>query len=58
VTFVGVTLRRSAPLDVLARELDAYRAAGVDDLVVGLPRGASADDTARAMEDVLALSTR
>jgi probable F420-dependent oxidoreductase len=55
---VGVTLRRSAPLDVLARELDAYRAAGVDDLVVGLPRGGSADDAARALEDVLALSTR
>ena len=55
---VRVTLRRSAPLDVLRRELDAYRAAGVEDLVVGLPRGGSADDTARALEDVLALSTR
>jgi len=55
---VRVTLRRSAALDVLGRELDAYRSAGVDDLVVGLPRGGSADDTARALEDVLALSTR
>lgn len=55
---VRVTLRRSAPLDVLRRELDAYRSAGVEDLVVGLPRGGSADDTARALEDVLALSTR
>ncbi len=55
---VRVTLRRSAPLDVLHRELDAYRSAGVEDLVVGLPRGGSADDTARALEDVLALSTR
>jgi probable F420-dependent oxidoreductase len=55
---VRVTLRRSAPLDVLRRELAAYRSAGVEDLVVGLPRGGSADDTARALEDVLALSTR
>jgi probable F420-dependent oxidoreductase len=55
---VRVTLRRSAPLDVLRRELDAYRSGGVEDLVVGLPRGGSADDTARALEDVLALSTR
>jgi probable F420-dependent oxidoreductase len=51
---VRVTLRRSAPLDVLRRELDAYRAAGVEDVVVSLPRGGSADDVARVLEDVLA----
>src|SRR5262249_47318342 len=55
---VRVTLRRSAPHDVLRRELAAYRSAGGEDLVVGLPRAGSADDTARALEDVLALSTR
>ena len=51
-----MTLRRSAPLDALARDLDAYRAAGLEDLVVGLPRGGSADDAARALEDVLTLA--
>ena len=55
---VRVTLRCGAPLDVLRRDLAAYRSAGLEELVVGLPRGGSADDTARALEDVLALSTR
>jgi alkanesulfonate monooxygenase SsuD/methylene tetrahydromethanopterin reductase-like flavin-dependent oxidoreductase (luciferase family) len=38
--------------DAIRRDLDAYRAAGLDYLVAGLRRATSADDAARALEDV------
>jgi probable F420-dependent oxidoreductase len=38
--------------DAIRRDLDAYRAAGLDYLVAGLRRARSADDAARALEDV------
>ena len=38
--------------DAIRRDLDAYRAAGLDYLIAGLRRAQSADDAARALEDV------
>ncbi len=38
--------------DTIRRDLEAYRAAGLDYLVAGLRRATSADDAARALEDV------
>jgi probable F420-dependent oxidoreductase len=38
--------------DAIRRDLDAYRAAGLDYLVAGLRRASSADDAARALEAV------
>ena len=38
--------------DAIRRDLDAYRTAGLDYLVAGLRRAHSADDAARALEDV------
>ena len=38
--------------DAIRRDLDAYRAVGLDYLVAGLRRATSADDAARAVEDV------
>jgi probable F420-dependent oxidoreductase len=38
--------------DAIRRDLDAYRAAGLDYLVAGIRRAKSADDAARAIEDV------
>jgi alkanesulfonate monooxygenase SsuD/methylene tetrahydromethanopterin reductase-like flavin-dependent oxidoreductase (luciferase family) len=39
--------------DAIRRDLDAYREAGLDYLVAGLRRASSADDAARAVEDVV-----
>ena len=50
---VRVTLRRRDTAAALRRDLDAYRAAGLEDLIVGLPRGHDVDDAARALEEVL-----
>jgi len=50
---VRITLRRRATPDALRRELDAQRAAGLEDLVVGLPRAGTPDDAARALEEML-----
>jgi probable F420-dependent oxidoreductase len=38
--------------DAIQRDLDTYRAAGLDYLIAGLRRARSADDAARALEDV------
>ncbi len=38
--------------DAIRRDLDAYRAAGLDYLVAGIRRASSADDAARALEEV------
>jgi probable F420-dependent oxidoreductase len=38
--------------DAIRRDLDAYRAAGLDYLVAGLRRASSADDAERALDDV------
>ena len=48
-----VTLRRRDTADALRRELDAYRAAGLEDLVVGLPRSDDLGEAMRALDDVL-----
>ena len=50
---VRVTLRRRETAAALRRELDAYRAAGLEDLVVGLPRGDDLGEAMRALDDVL-----
>src|SRR5262249_61543525 len=50
---VRVTLRRRDTAVALRRDRDAYRAAGLEDLVVGLPRGHDLDESARALEEVL-----
>jgi probable F420-dependent oxidoreductase len=50
---VRVTLRVRATADALRRELDAYRAAGLEDLVVGLPRGDDLGGAMRALDEVL-----
>jgi probable F420-dependent oxidoreductase len=50
---VRVTLRRRDTAAALRRELDAYRAAGLEDLVVGLPRGDDLGEATRALDDVL-----
>jgi probable F420-dependent oxidoreductase len=56
---VRITLRRRVTPDALRRDLDAYRAAGLEDLVVGLPRGGTPDGAAHALEELLvALETR
>jgi probable F420-dependent oxidoreductase len=39
--------------DAIRRDLDAYRAAGLDYLVAGLRRATSIDEAARALEDVV-----
>jgi probable F420-dependent oxidoreductase len=51
---VRVTLRRRAAPEALRRDLDAYRAAGLGDLVVGLPRAGTPDGAVRALEEILA----
>jgi probable F420-dependent oxidoreductase len=50
---VRVTLRRRGAAAALRRDLDAYRAAGLEDLVVGLPRSDRIGDAARALEEML-----
>jgi probable F420-dependent oxidoreductase len=50
---VRVTLRRRGTADGLRRDLDAYRAAGLEDLVVGLPRGDDLDEAMRTLDEVL-----
>ena len=50
---VRVTLRRRDTAAALRRDRDAYRAAGLEDLVVGLPRGRDLDEAALALEEVL-----
>ncbi len=54
---VRITMRLRATPEVLRRDLEAHRAAGLDDLVVGLPRGGTPDDAAHALERVLAALT-
>ena len=50
---VRVTLRRRDSADALRRELDAYRTAGLEDMVVGLPRGDDLDEAMRTLDDLL-----
>jgi probable F420-dependent oxidoreductase len=52
---VAITLRRllQGGREEMRRELDAYRDAGLDYLVAGLPRLGRADDLARALEALL-----
>jgi probable F420-dependent oxidoreductase len=51
---VRVTLRRRAAPETLRSDVEGYRAVGLDDLVVGLPRTGTPDDTARALEGLMA----
>src|SRR5262245_25901739 len=51
---VRVTMRVRAAPATLRRDLEAYRAAGLDDLVVGLSRSGTPDDAAHALEELLA----
>ena len=51
---VRVTMRRLvAPLEGVRRDLAAYRDAGLDYLVAGLPRTAAADEAARMLEEAI-----
>jgi len=52
---VQVTMRVRAAPATLHRDLEAHRAAGLDDLVVGLPRTGTPDDAAHALEELLAV---